>query len=304
MVKETAMNIQPELITFSNLTKDYGNNRGVFDFNFAVKKGEVFGLVGENGAGKSTTMRLLMGFIHPSSGKASIYNKDVWQEAAVLKRKVAYVPGEIDFPDTPTGTSFLKMQMSLLKNINKERINTLIQIFKIDITADLKRMSKGMKQKMALVYAFMTKAPILLLDEPTTGLDPVMRDVFIKLILECKQNGTTILMSSHMFNELEPTCDRIGFLKEGKLVDIIDQEKIRQIHSYQKVYVKLATQNDFKIAQGFPFSPSIKSKKNYKLVFTISQSEVSQFIRHISKINVNDISFEAQSLDDYFKQEL
>lgn len=292
------------MITLNDLTKDYGKGRGVFDLNLDIKKGEVFGLVGKNGAGKTTTMRLLMGFLKPDRGTAIIDELDTWKYASKVKKLVGYVPGEIAFPDAKYGTSFLKMQLELLKNNQNDYVNELIQLFKIDTTADLKRMSKGMKQKMALVCAFMTKPPVLLLDEPTTGLDPVMRDAFINLIKKVKTNGTTIIMSSHMFNELEPTCDRIGFLKDGKLIDILDQEKIKQIHSHQLLTVKSFGQEDYKKLKQSSFSMINSDDQQLKASFLVDEKQMPNVIKMLGKINLKDVSFENQSLNKYFEKEL
>lgn len=292
------------MITLNDLTKDYGKGRGVFDLNLDIKKGEVFGLVGKNGAGKTTTMRLLMGFLKPDHGTAIIDELDTWKDASKVKKLVGYVPGEIAFPDAKYGTSFLKMQLELLKNNQNDYVNELIQLFKIDTTADLKRMSKGMKQKMALVCAFMTKPPVLLLDEPTTGLDPVMRDAFINLIKKVKANGTTIIMSSHMFNELEPTCDRIGFLKDGKLIDILDQEKIKQIHSQQLLTVNTFGQEDYKKLKQSSFGMINSDDQQLKVSFLVDEKQMPNVIQMLGKINLKDVSFEEQSLNKYFEKEL
>lgn len=292
------------MITLNDLTKDYGKGRGVFDLNLDIKKGEVFGLVGKNGAGKTTTMRLLMGFLKPDRGTAIIDELDTWKDASKVKKLVGYVPGEIAFPDAKYGTSFLKMQLELLKNNQNDYVNELIQLFKIDTTADLKRMSKGMKQKMALVCAFMTKPPVLLLDEPTTGLDPVMRDAFINLIKKVKANGTTIIMSSHMFNELEPTCDRIGFLKDGKLIDILDQKKIKQIHSQQLLTVNTFGQEDYKKLKQSSFGMINSDDQQLKVSFLVDEKQMPNVIQMLGKINLKDVSFEEQSLNKYFEKEL
>ncbi len=176
-----------EYISIKNLTKDYGERKGIFDINLSVKKGEVFGLVGINGSGKTTLIRHLMGFLSPDKGYASINNQDCWTKASFIKQKTGYVPGEIAFPDAKTGTDFLKVQESYLKMKDHSYSKTIINKLELDINANLKRMSKGMKQKTAIVNAFMNNPEVLLLDEPTTGLDPLMQQTFVELILEEKK---------------------------------------------------------------------------------------------------------------------
>lgn len=213
------------VIEVRNLTKDYKKGRGIFGFEFNVKKGEIFGLVGTNGSGKTTTIRHMMGFVHGNNGSVSVNGFDAWKDAAKIKQFVGYVPGQIDFPDVGTGTSFLKIQADLMGLRDTSYMNELIDRFKIDITAPLKRMSKGMKQKMALVAAFMAQPDIYLLDEPSTGLDPLMRDTLIELILEQKALGKTIFMSSHVFKELEDTCDTVMFIRNGHVVNTVQREQ-------------------------------------------------------------------------------
>ena len=167
------------MIEINNLTKDYGKGRGIFDINLSVEKGEVFGFAGINGAGKTTTIRNLMGFIKPDSGNATIDGLDATKKSAQIKQKVAYVPGEINFPGNNSGEIFLKRQIEMLGHGSWERCQEICDELQLDATANIKSMSKGMKQKTALAAAFAADSDILIMDEPTTGLDPLMRDTFI-----------------------------------------------------------------------------------------------------------------------------
>ena len=175
------------MIEINNLTIDYGNGRGIFDFNINVKKGEAHAIVGTNGSGKTTTMRALMGFLKAKNGNIKINNLDSWTEAKEIKKIVSYVPGEINFPDVGSGDDFLKIQRGFYGILDTTYMNKLISVFSLDTRVPLRRMSKGMKQKVALVCAFMKDSDIILLDEPSTGLDPLMRDNMIKIINEEKK---------------------------------------------------------------------------------------------------------------------
>lgn len=205
-----------------HLTKDYGSGHGIFDVSLEVNRGEVFGFIGTNGSGKTTTIRNLMGFIKPDGGSCSVMGMDSWERSVDIKPYVSYVPGEIAFPKLKSGTEFLKLQAEYLGVTEYSYMNKLIKMFRLDPTANLKRMSKGMKQKTALVAALMGGREILVLDEPTTGLDPLMREVFLDLIREEKARGRTVFMSSHIFEEIEEVCDKAAMIKDGRIVDLID----------------------------------------------------------------------------------
>lgn len=222
------------LIEVSHLTKDYGSGRGVFDINLTINEGETFGFVGTNGAGKTTLIRQLMGFLKPDSGSVTINNLDCWKDSAVVKSLVGYIPGEIAFPDAPTGAEFLRRQANLLDTPDLSYCNYIVNKLQLDDSANLKRMSKGMKQKTAIAAAFMHNPPILILDEPSTGLDPLMRSLFVDILKEEKKKGKTIFMSSHMFDEVYNTCDRVAMIKDGKIVASVATADIR--HNRNKTY--------------------------------------------------------------------
>ncbi len=217
-------------INVQNLTRDYGLGKGIFDVSIQVEKGLIFGFLGPNGAGKTTTIRHLMGFIKPKTGSCQIDGLDCWKNRGQIQEKLGYIPGEISFFDDMTGREFLKF-VSSYRNIRKEnRIQEMLERFELDPRGKIKKMSKGMKQKLGIVSAFMHDPSILILDEPTSGLDPLMQNRFVELIAEEKKKGKTILLSSHMFEEVERTCDRIGIIRSGKLVTVDSVETLRERH--------------------------------------------------------------------------
>lgn len=191
------------MIKVSSLTKDYGQNKGVFDVSLQVKPGSVYGYLYPNGAGKSTTIRHLMGFIKADNGSVSIAGLDCWKEQKKIQLLTGHLPGEIAFPQTMSGLAYLKLTARLRGMKDTSRMNELLDMFELNPRAPLKRMSKGMKQKIAIVSAFMHQPEYLLLDEPTSGLDPLMQDRFVGLIGQEKQRGATIMLSSHIFAEVE-----------------------------------------------------------------------------------------------------
>ena len=215
------------LIETEKLTKDYGDGRGIFDIDLKIEQGEMLGFVGTNGSGKTTTIRSILGFIKPTKGTATVNGLTSWEHSSEIVKNIGYVPGEIAFPDLKTGIEFLKSQAEFLGLKDMSYANELIERLQLDPRANLKRMSKGMKQKTALVAALMADLPIIILDEPTTGLDPLMRVAFLDILKEEHAKGKTIFISSHMYEELETTCDRVALINNGRIEEITDMNDIR-----------------------------------------------------------------------------
>ena len=216
------------VIEVRHVTKDYGYGRGIFDVSFEVKKGEVFGFLGPNGAGKTTAIRHLMGFTKAQEGELYISGKDCWKSAAIIKHDVGYLPGELAFPKNMTGDQFIKFMADERQVTDMTRTEDLKEIFELDTSEEIKEMSLGTKRKLAVVTAFMHNPSILILDEPTSGLDPVMQERFVQFILNEKAQGKTILLSSHIFSEVDATCDRIAIIKDGVVVSTIEANQLKQ----------------------------------------------------------------------------
>ncbi|EQB88803.1 ABC-2 type transport system ATP-binding protein [Clostridium punense] len=271
------------IIEIKNMTKDYGQGRGIFDVNISITKGEVFGFVGTNGAGKTTTIRHLMGFLKAQKGVATIKGMDCWSGAAEIKKYVGYIPGEIAFPDAAKGSEFLKNQAELLGLKDMTYAESLIEKLQLDPTANLKRMSKGMKQKTAIVAALMGDPEILILDEPTTGLDPLMRVEFIDILNEEKNKGKTIFMSSHMFEEVEDTCDKVALIKDGKIIAIKATSEIK--HSEEKTYkIEFISYEDYKkfISEKFKFINKKEEQNQVTISITPLYNKIN--LLHLSEL--------------------
>jgi len=258
------------VISVKNVTKDYGMGRGIFDISFDVPRGSVFGYCGTNGSGKTTTLRHIMGFLKPDTGSVTVEGLDSWKDSEKIKEFVGYLPGEIAFPAVESGTEFLNIQAEMVGLTDMSKAEKIINALQLDPTANLKRMSKGMKQKTAIVAAFMNSPRIIILDEPTTGLDPLMRAAFVNLIREEKKRGATILMSNHMFDELEDTCDYVAFIKDGHLLDIVDMSDIhnRPTRTYK---VGFRTHEDWEAAK------ADIEKHNLKIV-RITESKLQYYV--------------------------
>lgn len=284
------------VIEINNLTKDFGNNKGIFDLSFSLKQGEVVGFLGSNGAGKTTTIRHLMGFIKADNGSAKILNMDCFKNEYSVQEKIGYLPGEIAFMDNMTGAEFIHF-MADMKNITDlQYARELIAYFDIDTKIKIKKMSKGMKQKIGLIIAFMQDTPILILDEPTTGLDPLMQTKFVDLIKKEKTKGKTILMSSHIFEEIENTCERIVMIKEGRLVA---DENINAMRNKMNKHYEISFSN-MEDAIHFQKLYSSNSYRKNNVVYLLSNQNINHLIRELSKFNIEDINARYQTLEEVF----
>lgn len=284
------------MIEISNLSKVYGNGKGIFDVNLRVEKGEVFGFLGPNGAGKTTAMRCLMGFTNPSNGGCTINGLDCRTKADVIQAKLGYVPGEIAFFDNMTGTDFLKFMGEMRGSKDTKLKDQLIQRFELEAGGKIRKMSKGMKQKLGLVAAFMHDPEILILDEPTSGLDPLMQRRFIELIQEEKQRGKTILMSSHMFDEVDRTCQRAAIIKEGRIVAVEDIAGLKS--SLRKSYlVSVAGKTDI---DRIKFSGLEYKLQDDNRVEIYISNDYSQMLSVLASCQVTSLDAAAQTLEQIF----
>lgn len=289
------------VIEIKDLTKDYGNNQGIFNINLNIEQGEMIGFVGTNGSGKTTTIRNIMGFIKPTSGQVLVNNKSSWEHASEIVKDIGYVPGEIAFPDLKTGIDFLKCQAEFLNMKNMDYANELIERLQLDPRANLKRMSKGMKQKTALVAALMNDAPIIILDEPTTGLDPLMRVTFLDIIKEEHKKGKTIFMSSHMFEELETTCDRVALINDGKIIDVVNMDNIRN-RPIKDFKIEFKSTDDYKNFLKEKYTITRKQKQYNQVTISINAKDTGKLLKILKNYDVKFISEIPYTLEKHFKK--
>ena len=288
------------VIKVENLVQDYGHGRGVFDISFSVEKGEVFGFLGPNGAGKSTTIRHIMGFSRPQSGSVQVFDMECIDSYYKILENVGYLPGEIALPDGLTGWEFLEMMCKLRKSKNNERLNYLLDKFSLDPSVETKRMSLGDKRKLAIIAAFLGDPDVLVLDEPTSGLDPVMQQAFIDFVKEEKARGKTVLLSSHIFSEVEATCDRIAIIKDGKIVSTFDADEIR--HNQNKTYqVFLSKEQDFdKFLNACKLEISEIDKEKLAIIVKVHDSKINELTKLLSNLNVKKFKQIKLTLEDHF----
>ncbi len=288
------------VIDCEKLTKDFGDGRGIFDLNLKIEEGEMVGFVGTNGSGKTTTIRNILGFLRPTSGSVCVNGLSSWEHASEIAKSIGYVPGEIAFPDLKTGIDFLRCQADFLGLRDMSYANELIERLQLDPRAGLKRMSKGMKQKTALVAALMNNAPIILLDEPTTGLDPLMRMTFLDIIREEHQKGKTIFMSSHSFEELETTCDRVALISDGHIVDVCRMSDItgRPVKEFK---IEFHTEADYRKFLGERYEVIRNQPQYHQATIRIPANETAALLGSLKNYNVKFISELPYTLEKHFK---
>lgn len=293
------------VIETTNLTKDNGFGRGVFDVSIYVDRGEVFGFLGPNGAGKSTTIRHLMGFSKPDSGSTKILGKETFRNYDRILNHVGYIPGEIALPAGLTGWEFIRMMQDMQKINNEVKLREMLELFELEETAlrgETKRMSLGVKRKLAIVTAFMSDPEVLILDEPTSGLDPVMQENFIRFIHAEKARGKTILLSSHIFSEIDSTCDRIAIIKDGKIVSefVANDLKHASRKYYTVIFETVQAKKKFQAACADLASFVQNSEGETSVDLSIEDSDLNEWIALLSALEVRAFSNRKETLEDYF----
>ncbi len=285
------------VIEIKNLTKDYGNHKGIFDVSFWVGKGECIGFLGPNGAGKTTTIRHLLGFIKNQTGSVTINQLSCFEHQKTLQESIGYLPGEIAFIDEFNGDQFVRFIADMKRLHDLDYAKKLIEMFELDTSVLIKKMSKGMKQKLGIVVAFMSKPNILLLDEPSSGLDPLMQNKLIELVNEHKKLGATILLSSHMFEEVERTCDRVLIIKQGS---IVANENIETLKANRHKQFTISFENH---QQALAFQKDHHGKLITEKVISYDlHMDMNAFIHLLSQYAIVSLDVPKQSLEEIFLQ--
>jgi ABC-2 type transport system ATP-binding protein len=233
------------LLETHSLTKDYGTARALDGLTLAVPPGEIFGLLGPNGSGKSTALRLVLGFLRPTAGSARVGGLDCWRQSVAVRRQVAYLPGELRLYENMTGRQLVRF----LERLRGQELDAAAEATarRLDVPLDrpLVQMSSGMKRKVALLTVLLPRVPLLILDEPTNTLDPTMRDELLSQLRAARERGQTVVFSSHVLAEVEQVCDRVGILRQGKLVHVQEMAELREGRSITAVFGREPGENDW-----------------------------------------------------------
>ncbi len=287
------------LIHIDRLSKSYGAHRGIIDVTCDIAEGEVFGFLGPNGAGKTTTMRLLMGLLKPTSGQATIAGLDCWKQATAVKRLVGYLPGEYAFDPGMTGAQIIAYLGHLRGGIDRSYVNQLVERLELDLSKRFREYSRGNKQKIGLVQAFMHRPRLLILDEPTSGLDPLNQQEFYKMVSEARTSGRTVFLSSHILPEVEHTCERVGIIREGRLVQVSEVSSLKHLRQ-NDVEVSFAGTADPAWFTQLPDVLNVKEAHSANTLRLTTQGDLKEVIKAAAQHDATNIVVQEPGLEDIF----
>lgn len=284
------------LISVRDLTKKFGKFTALNKVNLELEKGDIYGFIGPNGAGKTTTIRILLGILKASGGKATVFGQDVWKDAVSIHKNLAYVPGDVKLWPNLTGGELIDLFIKLRGSNNKTRRDELIERFQLDPTKKCRTYSKGNRQKVALIVAFASDADLYILDEPTSGLDPLMEQIFQELILEARDQGKTILLSSHILHEVEKLCNKVSIIREGQIIESGDLKKLRHL---TRTRMEVETKRQL---EGFDRVKGVHDLyiKDKTVYFQVDSEEINNVIKFISPFEILRLESAPPTLEDLF----
>ncbi|MDX1651474.1 MAG: ABC transporter ATP-binding protein [Brumimicrobium sp.] len=284
-----------DVLNTEDLTKFYGSTRGIKDVSISLGQGEIFGFIGPNGAGKSTFIRTVLGLIHPTSGNAQIFGKDILKKGAEIRQKIGYVPSEINYYSGMTAGELLKYSASFYKNTDLKKIDSLADRFELDLKKDIEDLSFGNKRKVSIIQSVLHEPELLILDEATGGLDPLMQNRFFKLLEERNKEGMTILYSSHILSEVQRICHRAAIIKNG---EIIKTEDIRELLKKQMKNCRIIFENKPDEVQ-LPENAQNEEFNGDKLMFEYL-GPVKDLVKWIADQEILDVAIEEPTLENIF----
>jgi len=285
-------------VDISNVTKTFGKFTALKGVNLQIKEGEVFAYIGPNGAGKSTTIRVLLGILQATSGSAKVFGKDAWKDAVEIHKKIAYVPGDVNLWPNLTGGEVIDLFVNLRGSHNKTLRQRLIKDFNLDPTKKCRTYSKGNRQKVALIAAFASEVDFYILDEPTSGLDPLMEHVFQECVLEQKNRGKGVLLSSHIMSEVERLCDRVGIIREGEVVQVGTLDELRHLTRY---IMTISTEKTIEGLDKLDGVFDIK-KEDENLRFHVDTRKMGDVISFVNQFGIKKLESTPPSLEELFMQ--
>lgn len=283
------------VIETSKLTKYYGKHAALQGVDLIVKQGEVYGFIGPNGSGKTTTIRILLGVLRKNGGEVKLLGGDPWQDAVALHKRLIYVPGDVTLWPNLTGGEVIDFLGGLQGKINPSRRRELLDRFQLDPKKKCRSYSKGNRQKVALVSAFASDAELLILDEPTSGLDPLMEQIFQECIFEIKKQGKTVFLSSHILAEVEALCDRVGIIRQGRIVESGTLEELRHL-TRTTLTVELA--NPINLNQLHGVHDVLQKEEKWR--FSVDANAMETVMGALAPMGIKSLMAEPPTLEELF----
>lgn len=279
------MSHSPPVIYAQNLIKNFGPVRALENLNLDIAPGEVHGFLGPNGAGKSTTMRVLLGLLRPDDGTVKVFGRDPWRDAVTLHRRLAYVPGDVELWPNLTGGEIIDMFLRLRGSFDPSRRDELIERFDLDPRKKARTYSKGNRQKVALIAALAADVELLLLDEPTAGLDPLMESVFQDVITEAKVQGRSVLLSSHILAQVEALSDRISIIRSGS---IVESGSLSELRHMTRTTIEVETQHSAAALAGLSFVHDFRSEAE-RSVLEVEGAHIQETMNRLAELGIRSI---------------
>ena len=283
------------VIEVKNLTKYYGKARGIIDVSFNVEEGEIFGFIGPNGAGKSTTIRLFLSLIYPTSGEARIFGKDCIKFGPEIRQEIGYLPSEVFYYEGMKVLDLLKYSASFYIKDCTERLYQLSELMELDLKRRIDDLSYGNKKKVGIVQGLLHSPKLIILDEPTAGLDPLMQQNFFNLIREENQRGATVFFSSHILGEVQRLCNRVAIIKEGQVIKLQDIKSLQR-DNYKKIRIAAGTLDE----KAFDFSGVTNLSRENGILSFFYKGDINQITRVLSGMDLQDVVIEEPTLEEIF----
>ncbi len=284
------------ILKISNLGKRFGDVTALDGINLEVNEGEIYGFIGPNGAGKTTTIRVMLGILKADKGDATLFGMDAWKDAVEIHKRVAYVPGEVNLWPDLTGGEVIDLFVKLRGSNNQSRREELIERFNLDPSKKCGTYSKGNRQKVALVAAFSADADLYILDEPSAGLDPLMEKVFQECVIEAKNEGKSVFLSSHILSEVERLCDKVSIIRQGK---IIESGSLKDLHHLTRTRITLETQKPIPSIEKLDGVHEVE-ENNGAYSFQIDTDKLNEVIKHLSQFEIEKLESAPPTLEDLF----
>lgn len=284
------------IIETHSLTKYYGKSRGIIDVDLEINEGEIFGFIGPNGAGKSTAIRTLLGLIRPTSGNGSIFGLDIVKDTKTIKKNIGFLPSEVNYYNKMHVRELLEYSARFYEVECYDRIKNLTEVFSLDLERKFIDLSRGNKKKVAILQSLIHKPRLLILDEPTTGLDPLMQAKFFRILKEENEKGVTIFFSSHTLSEVQKMCKRVGIIKEGRILKVEDIEGLRK-KQLRKIQLELGSADS-----GGPVicDGIISSQPNIHGLSFMFSGKMNKLLQVLRERDVVDLIIEEPTLEEIF----